>query len=86
VILTSTDAGITGTMVANIEKNGVDMMSTGVSIDSTEDTSVTAATPYVIKSDGTQTVATGDVLTFEITSIHSGTAANGCSMSVEFVD
>lgn len=85
IIMTCTTAGTTGTMIANVEKNGTDMLSTGVSIDSGETTSVTAATSYVIKTDGTEDVATGDVLTLEITAIHSGTAAKGCSIILEFV-
>ena len=85
VIMTCTTAGVTGTMVGNIEKNGTDMLSTGVSIDTTETTSVSAATPYVVKVDGTEDVATGDVITMEITGIHSGTAAKGCIIVLEFI-
>jgi hypothetical protein len=75
VIMTCTTAGISGTMVGNIEKNGIDMLSTGVSIDSGEVSSLTAA----------EVVATGDIITMEITGIHSGTVAKGCSIVLEFI-
>jgi hypothetical protein len=83
VVMNCTTAGTTGTMVGNIRKNGTAMLSVGVSIDSGETTSTTAATGYTIKTDGTEDVVTGDVLSFEITSLHT-TAALGCSMVAEF--
>jgi len=85
IIMTCTTAGTTSTMIGMVEKNGTDMLSTGVSIDTTpEVTSTTAATAYVVKTDGTQYIATGDVLTFELTQVHSGTAAKGAVMSLVF--
>jgi len=78
-------AGTTGTMdiqIANVT-DSVDMLSTKLTIDSGETGSDTAATAYVI--DGTKDdVATNDLLRIDVDAVHSGTAAKGLIIRLEF--
>ena len=67
----------------DIKKNGVSMFSTLIYIDDGEVTSVGSSTAYVIKTDGTELLATGDTITFGITTTQ-GTPAKGCSMTADF--
>jgi hypothetical protein len=52
------------------------MLSTNLSIDSYEHSSLTAATPHVINTSYDD-VATGDVISAMVLTVHSGTAAKG---------
>ncbi|OGM06195.1 hypothetical protein A2125_00935 [Candidatus Woesebacteria bacterium GWB1_43_5] len=78
-------AGITDTMdiqIANVT-DAVDMLSTKITIDTGENGSDTAAIPAVI--DATKDdVATNDILRIDIDAIHSGTAAKGLIVTLEF--
>lgn len=65
-------ASSSGTVVVDINKNGVTMLSTKLSIDASEKTSKTAATPAVIS---VSTLADDDEITIDIDS--AGTDASG---------
>ena len=73
-------AGVTGTMVVDIHLNGTTIMTTNkLDIETTEKTSTTAAT----QPDLTTTAITaGDILTFDVDAIHSGTAAKGLKVGM----
>jgi hypothetical protein len=78
-------AGTTGTMdiqIANVT-DAVDMLTTKITIDSTETDSSTAATPAVIDTTKDD-VVTGDMLRIDIDAIHSGTAAKGLIVEMQF--
>lgn len=66
-------AGTTGLMTVDFNKNGSTILSTKVTVDSTEKTSRTAATPAVIS---VSTISAGDILAFDIDGIQT-TAALG---------
>ncbi len=71
-------AGITGTMVVDVHLNGSTIMTTNkLDIDTTEKTTRTAATAPTLT---TTSVSTGDILTFDVDAIHSGTAAKGLTV------
>jgi len=76
-------AGVTNTMDIMLRKNAVDMLSTKLTLDTAETNSSTAAAPVVIKSDGSEIVATGDVIHFDFDAIHD-TAAKGCIITARF--
>ncbi len=59
-------------MTVNVKKNGTTIFSTNPSIDANEDTSLTGTAAVL---SGTQTLARGDKLTFDITA--AGTGAKG---------
>jgi hypothetical protein len=73
-------AGTTGTMVVDIHLNGTTIMTTNkLDIESTENGTQTATT----QPDLTTTAITaGDVLTFDVDAIHSGTAALGLTVGM----
>ena len=77
-------AGVTGTTTIKIynETDGVHMLTTPMTIDSSEVDTSTAATPAVIDIDNDD-IDTADVLRFDITTI-STTAANGLELRLEF--
>tara|TARA_Y100001951_G_scaffold21743_1_gene16675 strand:+ start:55 stop:660 length:606 start_codon:yes stop_codon:yes gene_type:complete len=79
-------AGTTGTTTAMIynETDSVDMLSTGITIDTGETDSSTAAAPPVVDTDNNQ-VSTADVLRFDIDTIQTGTAANGLEIRMQFI-
>jgi hypothetical protein len=56
-----------------LRKNSTEMLTTNITIDANETSSRTAATPAVIKSDGSQTVAAGDKLHFDCDVAGTGT-------------
>lgn len=62
----------------------VDMLSTELTIDTGETSSATAAAAAVIKSDGGEVVAEGDVLAVDFDRVHATTAANGCLVTLGF--
>ena len=72
------DDSSSGVVELALKKNGVDMLSTNVTIDSGEKTSVTAAIPAVISVTA---VAADDELTVEV--IDDGTAATGAVFVLE---
>lgn len=66
-----------GLVTVDIKKNGTTVLSTALSIDATEFTSVTAATPAVISDDS---IGDDDLLTIDITA--AGTGAKGLIVSL----
>lgn len=76
-------AGVTGTQVFDVNKNGSSMLSTAISIDSGETGSDTAATPAVI-NESLDNVSSYDIISVDVDSIHSGTAALGEVVTLEF--
>jgi hypothetical protein len=75
-------AGTTGTMDIDVNNNGSSMLSTIITIDSTESGSDTAATPAVING-AADDVSTYDVITIDIDAIQT-TAAKGLVVTLEF--
>ncbi len=77
-------AGTTGLTTIQIydETDGMNMLSTAMTIDSSEVDTSTAATPAVI-STSLDAIATADVLRFDITTI-STTPANGLELRIGF--
>lgn len=73
-------AGVTGTMVVDVHKGGVTVMTTNkLDIETGEKSTNTATT----QPDLTVTAVTaGDVFTFDIDAVHSGTAAKGLSVTL----
>ena len=77
-------AGVTGTMSIMLRKNAAtNMLSTALTLDTAETNSSTAAAPVVIKTDGSEDVATGDVIHFDFDAIHT-TPAKGCIITARF--
>lgn len=77
-------AGTTNTLDIQLAKNGsTDMLSTVLTVDSAETGSDTAATPAVIKSDGSEAVATNDTIVVDIDAVHT-TAAKGLVCTLGF--
>lgn len=78
-------AGITGTVDVQIRNvtDSVDMLSTKITIDSTEIGTATAATPAVIDTTKDD-VVTNDVLAIDVDAIASGTAGKGLILSLVF--
>ena len=76
-------AGVTNTMDIMIRKNAVDMLSTKLTLDTGETNTSTAAVPVVIKDDGSEIVATGDVIHFDFDAVHD-TEAKGCIITARF--
>ena len=67
-------AGTGSITTIDINENGSTILSTKITIDATEKTSTTAATPAVISDN---TIAADAILTFDIDGIASGTAGKG---------
>lgn len=67
------------TLICDIKKNGVSMLSTLLSIDATEKTSVTAATPAVLSSTS---IASDDEITIDITQVGSTVAGKGLKVCI----
>ena len=78
-------AGVTGTMDIQIHNvtQAQDMLSTEITIDSTETSSRTAATPPAIDA-AQDDITEGDVLRIDVDAIHSGTAAKGLIVIMGF--
>lgn len=76
-------AGVTNIMGITLRKNAVHMLSTLLTLDSGETNSSTAAAPVVIKNDGSEIVATGDVIHFDFDAVHT-TEAKGCIVTLRF--
>jgi hypothetical protein len=69
-------AGVTGTMVIDINNGGTTILSTKINIDTTEKTSRTAATAEVVSN---AVFAEGDIYTFDVDTIQT-TAAKGLTI------
>lgn len=78
-------AGVTGTLDIQIHNvtDAVDMLSTKITIDTTETGSDTAATPAVIDTTNDD-VATNDLIRVDVDAIHTGTAAKGLLLTLGF--
>jgi hypothetical protein len=63
-------ASSSGLVTVNIKKNGVSVFSTQITIDATENTSLTAATPAVLS---TTSFVQGDKITVDIVGAGTGT-------------
>lgn len=90
-ILTSTPLGVrislnsattTGLVTVDINVNGATILSTKLTIDATEKTSVTAATPAVISA---ATITDDDIISVDIDGIGDGTA-NGLKLTLIYED
>jgi hypothetical protein len=78
-------AGVTGSLgiqIHNVTK-AVDMLSTKITIDTTETGSDTAAVPAAIDVTNDD-VATNDLLRIDVDAIHTGTAAKGLLITLGF--
>ena len=79
--------GVTGTLDAQVRRRrggtNTDVLSTILSIDSNEWTSLTAATPAVINTSNDD-VADGDVIFVDVDAVQSGTTPEGYVVSVTF--
>ena len=86
VTATTYAAGVGGTLSIQLRRSragtDVDILSTKCTIDSTEYSSTTAATPYVINTSNDDLV-TGDLIFCDIDGVHSTTEAQGLSVIVE---
>ncbi len=78
--LTTVGSTLTTVQVRNVT-DAVDMLSTAITIDATETTSYTAATPPVINT-ATDDVATGDSIAIDIDG--AGTGAKGLAVILTF--
>jgi len=68
-----------------IRKNAAtEMLSTNITIDTTKTTSDQSATQPVVKSDGSQTVATGDVVWIDCDQADSGSTSHGAIVYLAF--
>ena len=75
-------AGVTGTLgvqIRNTTQSDADILSTVITIDTTEESSGTAATPAVIDT-GEDDLQTADILAIDVDAVHSGTAAKGLTV------
>jgi len=77
-------AGTTGTTTVDINKNGITILLTKITIDSTEKTSRTAATPFVLNTS-TKTFLEGDIFTFDVDAINT-TAAKGLTIFMDIIE
>ena len=81
-VYTAGSGSVTTVMIHNAT-DGVDMLSTAITIDSGETDSSTAETAPVVNTSN-NAVATADVIRFDIDAIASGTAANGLEIRMQF--
>lgn len=79
-LITASSSGIPTIQIANVTQ-AVDMLTTKLTIDASELTSATAATPAVIDT-GNDDVATGDILRIDIDV--AGTGAKGLIVELQF--
>lgn len=77
-------AGVTGTTTIDINRNGATILTTKITIDTTEKTSRTATTLPVIGLNLNK-FEIGDIYTFDIDAINSGTVAKGLSVFMNVV-
>lgn len=74
-----TTAPVGSTIIVNIKKNGITILSTNLSIDANEKTSVTAAVPAVIS---TPALADDDEMTIDIVQVGSTTPGTGLKIAL----
>lgn len=74
-------AGTTSVTTIDINEAGTSILSTKLTVDATEKTSETAATPAVISDTA---IASDAIITFDIDGIASGTAAKGLVVWIKF--
>jgi len=74
-------AGTTSVTTIDVNESGTSILSTKITIDATEKSSETAATPPVISDSS---IAADAILTFDIDGIASGTAGKGLIVWLEF--
>ena len=86
VVATVATAGTTGTADFQLRRvrsgSAVDMLSTKITIDSTETSTTTAATPAVINTSNDD-VATGDIIYLDVDAVQT-TKAKGGAVALEF--
>ena len=86
VVATVATAGTTGTADFQLRRvrsgSAVDMLSTKITIDSTETSTTTAATPAVINASNDD-VATGDIIYLDVDAVQT-TKAKGGAVALEF--
>ena len=75
-------AGVTGVMTIDINDGGTSILSTKITIDTTEKTSVTAATPAVISDSA---IAADAIITFDIDGVQT-TEAKGLKVWIEYTN
>lgn len=80
-VTTVSSSGLPTVMIHNAT-DAVDMLSTALTIDASEKDSKDATTAAVIKSDGSEIVATGDQLRIDIDG--AGTGAKGLIVELQF--
>lgn len=73
-------AGTTSVTTVDINEVGTTILSTKLTVDATEKTSVTAATPAVVSDSA---IAANAILTFDLDGIASGTAGKGLVIELE---
>ncbi len=78
--------GVTGTMSVNVFNQGGNcyLFSTAITLDTTEQSSDTAATGYA-KTAGCKVFSSGQRLVPQITAVHSGSAAKGVSLTLDLI-
>lgn len=77
-------AGTTNTTTIDVNKNGSTILLTKITIDSTEKTSTTGATPYQMDSTKYNFII-GDILTFDVDAI-STTPAKGLTIYLNVIE
>lgn len=75
-------AGTTGTQTIDINKNGTTILSTKITIDTTEKSSRTAATPSVLS---VTSVTVGDIFTIDVDGVHT-TVAKGLTVIIKITE
>ena len=75
-------AGVTGTSTIDINEAGTSILSTKITIDTTEKSSEGATTPPVISDSA---IAANAIISFDLDAIHSGTAAKGLKVFVDYI-
>lgn len=73
-------AGTTSVTTLDINEAGTTILSTKLTVDATEKTSVTASTPAVISDSA---IAANAIITFDLDGIASGTAGKGLTIELE---
>lgn len=73
--------GTTGTTTIDVNKNAITILKTKITVDSTEKTSRTAATPSIVDAT-VRTFEVGDIFTFDVDAI-SSTPAKGLTIFID---
>ena len=84
-IMAAVNVAPTGSsIIVDILKNGTSIFSTTISIDATEKTSLTAATPYVLTSSSIS-FTKGDEITTLITQVGATVAGQSLTISIDYI-